>query len=72
MNLLFNYVVGSDTLQSVRRPVVITRVTMAHVPVAVLVFSGKRKSGKDYVTEKLLQRYIINTCFMLCVALNQK
>lgn len=22
-------------------------------PVAVLVFSGKRKSGKDYVTDKL-------------------
>ncbi|XP_067666805.1 phosphomevalonate kinase-like [Haliotis asinina] len=38
---------------------------MTHVPVAILVFSGKRKSGKDYVTEKLLQRIGNEKCCIM-------
>lgn len=32
---------------------------MYAIPKVILVFSGKRKSGKDYITEKLHERFVI-------------
>ncbi|OWF54113.1 phosphomevalonate kinase-like [Mizuhopecten yessoensis] len=35
---------------------------MATRPKAVLVFSGKRKSGKDFITERLMERFGAEIC----------
>ncbi|XP_060082780.1 phosphomevalonate kinase-like [Ylistrum balloti] len=35
---------------------------METFPTAVLVFSGKRKSGKDFVTERLMERFGTEIC----------
>jgi hypothetical protein len=31
--------------------------TVNKIPTCVLLFSGKRKSGKDYITDRLFDRY---------------
>ncbi|XP_064620540.1 phosphomevalonate kinase-like [Lineus longissimus] len=38
---------------------------MAHVPIFVLVFSGKRKSGKDFVSDRLQQKVGQGKCAIL-------
>lgn len=30
------------------------------MPKIIFLISGKRKSGKDYISEKLLEKYIVN------------
>lgn len=32
------------------------------MPKIIFLLSGKRKSGKDYISEKLLEKYIVNYC----------
>ena len=36
------------------------KLNLPHKPDKILIFSGKRKSGKDYITDELFKRYFIN------------